>query len=502
MYFSKLRTILILISVLAFNLQLLAQTEVKGDIEGIWTQARGPYHVVESARIPEGQVLKIEAGTEVNFERLVSFSVRGTLQVLGTEDNPVIFSSIDPDSLWKGINIVGKLANGGFIRHAQINNSINGLYLSHVEFDIFQTSIDATERALQVMDHANIYVEGLVAVVDSYKSEAITVCCYNSAINMHASSIYLNSDVVDPLEHVTAIYLFHSQAFLSDNHINVNSGSAVHAINMLRNNLVEIDHTSIKMSSTYESRDVISSAIRVESSTARFDHLSIDLNSPLLSQIGIISLNRADVNIKNSIIANTSGVSDKATPFWKDPLPSPSILNASYCCLYGVNTSGLEEHGLHSFVIGNPMWVNSVVSDYHLMESSPCIDQGSPTSPMDPDGTRCDIGKYYYHQNTSSVDDGNRDVPVDFKISNPYPNPFNSSVRFSIYNNRVQDVKINVYDILGRHITTLHNGSLSSGTHEFLWNGKSNNIAVSSGQYILRIESRNYSKARQISYIH
>ncbi len=37
--------------------------------------------------------------------------------------------------------------------------------------------------------------------------------------------------------------------------------------------------------------------------------------------------------------------------------------------------------------------------DYHLTQNSPCIDAGDPNSPQDLDGTRNDIGFYYFHQN-------------------------------------------------------------------------------------------------------
>lgn len=37
-------------------------------------------------------------------------------------------------------------------------------------------------------------------------------------------------------------------------------------------------------------------------------------------------------------------------------------------------------------------------SDYYLQADSPCIDAGDPNSPLDPDGTRADMGAYYYNQ--------------------------------------------------------------------------------------------------------
>jgi len=46
----------------------------------------------------------------------------------------------------------------------------------------------------------------------------------------------------------------------------------------------------------------------------------------------------------------------------------------------------------------DPQFVNISNENYHLNESSPCIDAGDPTSSLDPDGTVVDIGTLYFDQ--------------------------------------------------------------------------------------------------------
>ena len=46
----------------------------------------------------------------------------------------------------------------------------------------------------------------------------------------------------------------------------------------------------------------------------------------------------------------------------------------------------------------DPLFVDPGNGDYHLQSTSPCIDAGDPAFPLDPDGTVCDMGAYYFYQ--------------------------------------------------------------------------------------------------------
>ena len=46
----------------------------------------------------------------------------------------------------------------------------------------------------------------------------------------------------------------------------------------------------------------------------------------------------------------------------------------------------------------DPLLIDPGNGDYHLQLTSPCIDAGDPTSPLDPDGTIVDMGAYYFNQ--------------------------------------------------------------------------------------------------------
>ncbi|MEK9139226.1 MAG: right-handed parallel beta-helix repeat-containing protein, partial [Bacteroidota bacterium] len=74
---------------------------------------------------------------------------------------------------------------------------------------------------------------------------------------------------------------------------------------------------------------------------------------------------------------------------------------------------------------GDPMFVDNVNGDYHLRSGSPAINAGDPGSPLDPDGTRADIGAFYYAQaasvpslpSLSSPSDGASSQPTTLSLS-------------------------------------------------------------------------------------
>ena len=57
-----------------------------------------------------------------------------------------------------------------------------------------------------------------------------------------------------------------------------------------------------------------------------------------------------------------------------------------------------EVHWLEGNINTDPLFTDPDEGNYHLTEYSPCIDAGDPESDPDPDGTRADMGAFYFHQ--------------------------------------------------------------------------------------------------------
>ncbi len=82
--------------------------------------------------------------------------------------------------------------------------------------------------------------------------------------------------------------------------------------------------------------------------------------------------------------------------------------------------------------------------------------------------------------NTTSADNGYSVslVPEQETLMTNYPNPFNPSTRLTIDSPTGSQSRIEIVNITGQHITTLHQGWLTAGHHAFCWNGNSQSSGV------------------------
>ncbi|MFH1197556.1 MAG: glucoamylase family protein [bacterium] len=88
------------------------------------------------------------------------------------------------------------------------------------------------------------------------------------------------------------------------------------------------------------------------------------------------------------------------------------------------------------------------------------------------------------------IDDEVETLPGVFELVGNYPNPFNPStiIKFSLPEK--QNIKVTVYDMLGRKVKEIFNGEMTSGLKEVTWDGTNNiNANVSSGIYIYTVSN-------------
>lgn len=93
-------------------------------------------------------------------------------------------------------------------------------------------------------------------------------------------------------------------------------------------------------------------------------------------------------------------------------------------------------------------------------------------------------------------------VPDETEVLQNYPNPFNPSTTIKLYLKQAEHVRIDVYNSLGKKVTTLINELLEARRHNILWDGtNSNGERVASGIYFYHVRSSSYNRVKRMILI-
>ena len=85
-------------------------------------------------------------------------------------------------------------------------------------------------------------------------------------------------------------------------------------------------------------------------------------------------------------------------------------------------------------------------------------------------------------------------TPVEYTLQQNYPNPFNptTTIRFNLP--QAGNVKVTVYDAIGKEVETLFNNFAEAGSHQIEWNAS----RYSSGVYLYRMEAENFISIKKM----
>ncbi|MDQ3022167.1 MAG: T9SS type A sorting domain-containing protein [Bacteroidota bacterium] len=100
---------------------------------------------------------------------------------------------------------------------------------------------------------------------------------------------------------------------------------------------------------------------------------------------------------------------------------------------------------------------------------------------------------------TVSINNQNLEIPDEFLLYQNYPNPFNpvTKIKFDIASDlrrEMQDVKLIVFDVLGKEIQNIVNEKLSPGSYEVEFDGSN----FSSGIYFYKLITENFSVVKRM----
>jgi hypothetical protein len=100
---------------------------------------------------------------------------------------------------------------------------------------------------------------------------------------------------------------------------------------------------------------------------------------------------------------------------------------------------------------------------------------------------------------TTSVERLDSNIPGSYVLGQNYPNPFNPTTTISFSIPQRSNVRLDIYDILGKQVATLVNESREAGNWNVEWNGLNRNGQhIASGVYFYRLEAGSFTSVKKM----
>jgi len=137
------------------------------------------------------------------------------------------------------------------------------------------------------------------------------------------------------------------------------------------------------------------------------------------------------------------------------------------CCDVYDNAGGdsVPVSGTGNFSL-DPLLCAPTQGDFKLVEGSPCAAGNHPAGP----GTCGDLGIGAYRVGCGGTSVEEPVAANALKLRNT-PNPFSGRTTIAFELPQAVPVSLEVYDLAGRRVALLHEGTLAAGAHQFDWSG-------------------------------
>jgi len=97
---------------------------------------------------------------------------------------------------------------------------------------------------------------------------------------------------------------------------------------------------------------------------------------------------------------------------------------------------------------------------------------------------------------------GEEEIPEITNLLAPYPNPFNPLTTVAFDLAQAGRARLEIFDVRGRKVISLHDGELPAARHEFRWDGlDGRSRAVAAGVYLVRFEAEGKVQHRQMTLV-
>ena len=422
-----MKKILFLFIAILFSIASYSQTPVPpGPISGTWDTVGSPYLIEGETTVEDGTTLTIEAGVLVEWQGSYTMFIQGQILAIGTETDSIIFTAADPLSGWKSIRFIDTPPGNDTSRFEYCVFEYGKAYGPHP---------DNSGGALAAVNYSKFIIDHCLFDHNEAMEVNIDIPCGGAICLIASSPLIKNSTFTNNLAISAAAIicydgshpLIYNNVF-TDNFADGNGlwghgyGGAIGCYidsdpqiinNTFSNNLA--DHGGGAISLVENCNATISYNLIYNNTAGWGGGIEIqDYSSPEITNNTIVD-NTADEGggidiwtggnpqFHNIILwGNTANVG--AQVYFMD---NNSSADFYYCNIQDgqAGFGGFPNVGAYIGCIdADPLFSGS--GDYSLSwmsypvvdpTQSPCIDKGDPTM-FDPDGTRCDIGVYYFDQ--------------------------------------------------------------------------------------------------------
>ncbi len=535
-----MKYIMTTIAILSLSVISIA-TPISGDISGIISSENSPYEVVGDLRVPQDESLEIQAGCIFDFQGNYTFTIdtSAVFKALGAPDDSIVFTATNVNPGWGSLRFFS-CGDTCILNHCIIEHSFarsippldqtfgGGIYTINSNLVIKNSSIRKNEAyegsggGIFIGD--SCFVEIIESEIVNNKSswDGAGICCTKSDISISSSIIsadtsryVLGSGWGGGLS-ITRSNVLIDNCIISDNYCGQSGGGV-----LLSQSTVNMKNNKILCNAAFEAAGGISFTncpeLNMVNNIIAFNSTQYGMGGGVMvgNTNGVISNNTIYGNngaafsggfhIANSTISNLENNIIWANSVNNDQIhPNAQIidLDSTLSFIYSCIQNGWPGEGN---IDSDPLFADPDNGDFQITwanypiedeTKSPCIDTGAPWSPLDPDSTHADMGALYFNQWINDIDDPIA-LPERVQLHQNYPNPFNASTLISYELPIASQVKLDIYDILGRHIATLEDGTQPAGSHQVVWNADE----LASGVYFYKLQAKEYNATRKLMLI-
>jgi N-acetylneuraminic acid mutarotase len=518
-----------------------------GYVSGRWTLSHSPYHVNGQITIPNDSTLTIDPGVEVVFMGHYKFNVQGRLLAVGTQGDSIRFTAEDTLTGWHGIRFVGtpgsndtsKIAycvftygkantgDWGSLDRAGGAILISGFDKVVVSDCFFRSNLN--EGEMYETGGAAVFIKQASPLVTKSRFQGNTGLSDFAIKCVYASKAIISNNVIShstgEWDAIVCEHTAENRPLITGNIISHNvSRQGGGGIGFYRTSNARIENNIIVHNSGVGGGIVCSVA-----GSPVIVNNTIAYNSATYGGGGIACRRGSNpILINNILYGNSAPLGRGPQVGLDDDAADPVIL---YCNIQG-GKEGFGGNGIGSYYTGlyvnnidaDPGFVNAAAGDYRLSDSSPCLGAGVDSIGLQgvwyhapracfganprpsPAGSSPDIGacENLLGEPVTGVDEAFDALPTWFALEQNYPNPFNPTtvIRYGVPGTRgpglgTSNVRLVVYDLLGREVATLVDGNKPAGVHEV----KCDAAGLASGVYLYRLMAGDFVETKKLTVL-